>query len=73
MSRDQESKYWIDRRIRGQSGAPRSAPNADTLLKVAAKFPKAITYVPASAVRAGVRLLQVEGKLPYEAGYSLIG
>jgi hypothetical protein len=73
MSADQETKYWIDRRIRGQSGAPKSAPNTDTLLKVAAKFPKAITYVPAGAVKPDVKVLRIDGKLPSDPGYPLVG
>lgn len=73
MSADQETKYWIDRRIRGQSGAPRSAPNTETLLKVAAKFPKAITYVPAGAVKSDVKVLRIDGKLPSDPGYPLFG
>ncbi|MDX2022819.1 MAG: hypothetical protein SF187_21480 [Deltaproteobacteria bacterium] len=73
MTPDQESKYWIDRRIRGQGGSPKSAPNIDALLKVAAKFPKAITYVPATLTKPDVKVLRVEGKLPTDAGYSLVG
>lgn len=73
MTTDQETKYWIDRRIRGQRGAPKSAPSIEVLLKVAAKFPKAITYVPASSVGADVKVLRVDGKLPTDGGYSLLG
>ena len=73
MSPDEESKYWIDRRIRGQGGGPKSAPSVDSLLKVAARFPKAVTYVPAALVKADVKVLRVDGKLPSEAGYPLVG
>jgi hypothetical protein len=73
MSPDQVAKYWIDRRIRGQGGAPKTAPSPEVLLKVAANFPGAITYVPQSMAGPVVKALAIDGKASTDPGYLLRG
>src|SRR5512141_2103674 len=38
MSPDEVGRYWVDRKVRGQSGAPRSLPSLMHVQKVVAKF-----------------------------------
>ncbi|TMQ06844.1 MAG: hypothetical protein E6J90_45095 [Deltaproteobacteria bacterium] len=61
MSPDEVGRYWVDRKIRGQSGAPRSLPSPAHIAKVAAKFPGAIGYLPADQLTADVQAVSVDG------------
>jgi hypothetical protein len=69
MSPDEMSRYWIDRKIRGLSGPPRTVDSALLLLRVVERLPGAIGYVQAAHVRGDVRAVPVDGKLPGDAGY----
>jgi hypothetical protein len=71
MTADQVGRFWVDRKVRGQSGAPRSLPSSAHLVKVAAKFPGAITYVPADQVTAEVQAVSVDGVAPTAANYNI--
>ena len=62
MTPDQVTKFWIDRRIRGQGSPPKSAPSADVLTKVVAKFPGAMGYVPASGLNPLLKAVAIDGK-----------
>jgi hypothetical protein len=55
MSPDEVGRYWIDRKVRGQSAAPRSLPSAAHVAKVAAKFPGAIGYLPADQLTSDIQ------------------
>jgi hypothetical protein len=63
--------YWIDRRIRGQSGPPRSVDSPELLLRVVAKLEGAVGYVRAADVRDYAKVLRIDGKLPSEPGYPI--
>jgi ABC-type phosphate transport system substrate-binding protein len=69
MSPDEATKFWIDRRIRGQGAAPKSAPSLDVVGKVVGNFPNAIGYVPASAIPAGAKAISIDGKAPGSPDY----
>src|SRR5512147_1465848 len=69
MSADEAGRYWIDRKIRGQSGPPKAVDSAGAILKVVAKVEGAIGFVKAGAVTPDVKVLRVDGKLPSEGGY----
>jgi hypothetical protein len=73
MTPDQVAKYWIDRRIRGQGGAPKTAPSPEVLLKIAANFPGTIAYVPQGVSGPGVKILAIDGKASTDPGYLLRG
>lgn len=73
MTPDQVAKYWIDRRIRGQGAAPKTAPTPEVLLKVAANFPGTIAYLPQGLTAPGVKDLTIEGKSSAAPGYLLRG
>lgn len=63
--------YWVDRKIRGQSGAPKSFKSAAVIVRLVAKVPGAIGYVRKGDVRAGLRVIKIDGKLPGQPGYAL--
>jgi hypothetical protein len=65
-------RYWVDRRIRGQGGAPRVVPDPALRQRLVEAFPQAITYVRASEARPSVLVLRVDGKLPGDPGYPLV-
>jgi hypothetical protein len=71
MNPDQVGRFWVDRKVRGQSGAPRSLPSAAHLVKVAAKFPGAITYVPADQLTAEVQPVSIDGVAHTAATYNV--
>jgi hypothetical protein len=71
MSPDENGRYWIDRRIRGQGQPPRICPSVPLLLKLVARFPGALSYVRLDRVEPGVRVLRIDGKLPKDKGYLL--
>lgn len=71
MSPAEVGRYWVDRKVRGQSGAPRSLPSMAHVLKVVAKFPGAISYVPADQLTAAVHPVAVDGVAYTDAKYSI--
>ncbi len=70
MNAEETARYWIDRRIRGQSGAPKSVP-ARLMAAVVAKLPNSIGYISAGSADAALTVLRVNGKLPGEPGYPI--
>jgi hypothetical protein len=73
MTPEEVAKHWIDRRIRGQSGAPKTAPSAEVLLKIASHFPGAIVYLQSTPLDPGLKALAVEGRASTDPGYLLAG
>lgn len=71
MSPDEAARFWLDRRIRGQTGAPRVAPTGSLRMQLAARFPGAIVYLTQSALTAEVKALTIDGKTTGEPGYLL--
>lgn len=61
LSKDEVARYWVDRKIRGQSAPPRTVPSPAFMVAVAARLVGAIGYIPESALSAKVRPLTVEG------------
>ncbi len=72
LSPEAVAKYWLDRKIRGQSGPPRTVPSLKVLLGVVARFPGAIGYVRSEYVSSDVRALKVSGQAPGSPGYRLV-
>jgi hypothetical protein len=72
MSPDEVGRMWVDRKVRGQGGAPRSLPSAAHIAKVAAKFPGAIAYLPEDQLTSDIQPVQVDG-VPYTDGrYTIV-
>jgi hypothetical protein len=71
MTPEQVDRYWIDRRIRGHRGPPKSIDSPELLQRVVAHIRGAVGYVRADHVRSDVKVVRVNGKLPSDAGYAL--
>jgi hypothetical protein len=70
-SPDEMARYWIDRKIRGQSGAPKAVEPVDIYERVIAKLDGAIGYVRVSDIRGDVKVLRIDGKTPTDRGYPI--
>lgn len=71
MSPEEAARYWIDRRIRGRSGAPKAVDPANVVQKVVSRLPGAISYVRRSEVSDEVRIIRIDGKMPGDSGYGV--
>lgn len=71
MSQDEVVRYWIDRRIRGQSGAPKAVDPVDVHQRVVAKLAGAVGYVRSTELRDEVKAVRINGKGPHDHGYPL--
>lgn len=73
MDEEEVGRYWIDQKIRGRAGAPRSVSSIALIRKVVAKLPGAMAYIRANHVDKSVRALRVNGKKFDEKGYPFRG
>lgn len=73
MGMDPEAvgRFWIDRKIRGGSGPPRTVESLATLRRVVEKLPGAIGYIRPAQLSNEVRAIRVDGKLPEDPGYPI--
>jgi len=72
MSPDEVGRFWVDRKVRGQSAAPRSLPSVAHIAKVTAKFPGAISYLPADQLTPDIQAVSVDGVAYTDARYNII-
>jgi len=71
MSPDEVSQFWIERKIRGLSGPPRSVDSLSLLLRLIARLPGAISYARPARLTGDVRAIRINGKLPSDPAYPL--
>jgi ABC-type phosphate transport system substrate-binding protein len=71
MDPEAVGRFWIDRKIRGGSGPPRTVESLSTLRRVVEKLPGAIGYIRPAQLSNEVRAIRVDGKLPEDPGYSV--
>lgn len=71
MSPDAVARYWVDRKIRGQTGSPKAIPSLDLLRRAVASVAGTLTYLSASDVTADLKVVTVDSKRPTDAGYVL--
>jgi hypothetical protein len=71
MTPDEVGRFWVDRKVRGQSAAPRSLPSAAHMAKVAAKFPGAIGYLPADQMTSDIQAVSIDGVAYTDASYNV--
>jgi hypothetical protein len=71
MSPEAIARYWIDRKIRGDSGPPKAIEPLDILQRVVARLDGAIGYVPVNEIRPELKALRIDGKGPNDNGYPL--
>ncbi len=72
MNPEQVARYWIDRRIRGQSGAPKAVDPAGILLRILTRVPGTIGYVRLDQVTNAVRVVRISGRMPDHPDYPII-
>ncbi|HLL23116.1 MAG TPA: hypothetical protein VK427_13340 [Kofleriaceae bacterium] len=71
MTPDVVGRFWIDRKVRAQRGAPRTLPSHLHIAKVVAKFPGAISYLPADQLTPDVQPLKVDGVAYTDPAYTV--
>jgi ABC-type phosphate transport system substrate-binding protein len=69
MDPEAVGRFWIDRKIRGGSGPPRTVESLSTLRRVVQKLPGAIGYIRPAQLSNEVRAIRVDGKLPEDPAY----
>jgi len=69
MDPETVGRFWIDRKIRGGSGPPRTVESLATLRRVVEKLPGALGYLRPAQLSSEVRAVRVDGKLPEDPGY----
>jgi hypothetical protein len=69
MDPDEAARYWVDRKIRGETGAPEAFETADQLKNMLDRVPNSVGYVDARDLGGPVRVIPVDGKMPGEPGY----
>ncbi len=71
MTPENVSAYWIDKKIRGQPGAPKSIDTPELLLRIVNRIEGSMGYVRANQVTKDVKVVRIDGKVPGEAGYKV--
>jgi hypothetical protein len=71
MTPEEVAQYWIDRKIRGQSGAPKAVGSAELLQRVVSRLEHSVAYVRLDQLLDEVRVLSIDGTSPGESGYKL--
>jgi hypothetical protein len=71
MAPDVVARYWIDRKIRGNSGPPKTIEPLDLLQRVVARLDGAIGYAPVGQIRPELKAIRIDGKGPNDPGYPL--
>jgi ABC-type phosphate transport system substrate-binding protein len=72
MTQDELARYWIDRKIRGQSGAPKAVGSAELVQRVVSRLENSVGYVRLADVLPELRVLSIDGAIPGQAGYKLM-
>jgi hypothetical protein len=72
MSPEEVGRFWIDRKVRGQSAAPRALPSPAHIAKVAAKFPGAIGYLAADQLTSDIQAVSVDGVAYTDTKYNIV-
>lgn len=57
MSPAEVGRFWLDQRVRGAARPPRQVPDAALAVRLVARLPGSITYVPESLVSANVKVV----------------
>jgi hypothetical protein len=71
MTPEEVARYWIERKIRGQGGAPKAVSPADLLQKVVSRLEHSVAYVRADQVLPDVRVISIDGRVPGDGSYGL--
>lgn len=73
MEPEELARYWIDRKIRGEGGAPRVVGSPELLQRVVSRLNTSVGYVRLDQVGSELRVLPIDGVLPGASGYPVTG
>lgn len=72
MTEAQFRQYWIAKVFRAEApSGPRIVYSSDMAAEMALAIPGAVTFVDATQVPSGLKVLKINGRLPRETGYPL--
>ena len=72
MSEAQFKQFWIAKIFRDEAAmVPKILYSNDQIADLVASIPGSISFVDAAAVRAGLKVLKIDGRLPGEPRYPL--
>jgi hypothetical protein len=72
MTEAQFRQHWIAKVFRAETpNSPKIVYSAEMALDQVSRVPGALTFVEASAVGKGVKVLKIDGRLPGQPGYPL--
>jgi hypothetical protein len=72
MTEGEYKRYWAVQIFRGEAQAePIALPSNGMQKEALAAYPGAVALVGLRDVKAGMKVLRVEGRMPGEAGYPL--
>lgn len=57
MSAEEVAKFWIDQRVRGGAPPPRQVPDPALALRLVAKLPGSVAYIPDNLVNSTVKIV----------------
>jgi hypothetical protein len=57
LSPEDVARFWLDQRVRGGARPPRQVPNPSLAVRLVAKLPGSIAYVPESMVDSTVKVV----------------
>jgi ABC-type phosphate transport system substrate-binding protein len=72
MAEQQFQNYWTAKTFRAEAGSsPKNLTSNDLTQRFVAAKPGAVGFMAASDVKAGVKVLRIDGHLPGQPGYPL--
>ena len=72
MSEPQFNQYWIAKQFRAESAtSPKNMRSNELTQQFVSSTAGAIGFMAAADVKAGVKVLKIDGRLPGESGYKL--
>jgi hypothetical protein len=69
MSPDELGRYWIDRRIRGQSGPPKGLGSPAQVRSAVGHNPAVVGYLRENEIGPELKVIPIDGKTPKAPGY----
>ena len=72
MTEAQFRQYWIGKVFRAETpSGPKIVYSDEMAMDLVNRFPGAITFLEATQLRPGLKVLRIDGRLPGEKGYPL--
>ena len=72
MTEAQFRQFWLAKLFRAEvTAGPKIVRSDETAIELVNAIPGALTFIDASRVTPGLKVLRIEGRLPGERGYAL--